>query len=288
MEEQYYPVVFLVELQLASLASITRRLSGSLAVVSLVFALSTQVSSAGTFVVNHHFEGWKIGYKDPMRIESEVSRSFLPLNRMMFATCSSLGLALQYDGKMGGLNYPVVSDLEFDLPVGAFDRSTTITFGSALFQMDLPFLSFDKASATYSFKSAWKAPSSPSLSDDSVIQITSEGYDVSDGQPFDPSSLIRENHYNLDGSKLTLDRWGASTAPQMLSAVVMGYDLDEIEESDDESITAMLGAVSPASLDASDGNRELGFVGILATLALAGAALFITMEINRDKFDKYR
>ena len=53
-------------------------------------------------------------------------------------------------------------------------------------------------------------------------------------------------------------------------------------------MTATFGSISAVEVNAQTGSHEMGVVGVLAMLALGGAALFITLEINRDKFDNYR
>ncbi|MGK0188198.1 MAG: hypothetical protein ACI9R3_003990 [Verrucomicrobiales bacterium] len=249
--------------------------------------------SGATLMGNHGFQGWGIGYKDIPQINSEISASLQPKTHDFCATRLSWGLELRYDGRIGGLSQPYSTDLEFDLPVDAFDRSTTITFGAALFQMDLPFLSFNKAAATYSFRDSWETRTGTSLVESSPIRLTSiDGEGTLAEIPFDPASLIRENSYDLDWAKLPVDDWNAHSAPQMLSAVVMGYDLNEVPNLEQPSnISAVLGTLSPLELESAtegEGSGKVGIAGLVAMLALGGAALFITLEINRDKFDKYR
>jgi hypothetical protein len=244
-------------------------------------------AAAGTFLGNHGFDAWGIGYDDLIRIDEEVSPTLQPTVTDFCSGSSPVGLELNYDGKTSGLSQPYTPDLDFDLPVDVFERSTTITFGPALFNMALPFLSFNEATTTYTFHDSWGIASGTALLSDADIDLTDDDR-MLQGSPFDPASLVPESLYDLDGAPVNVNKWGAPSVSQMLSAVVMGYDLGEVEDVGHAGMTAAFGSVSALDFEKESGDREVGVAGIVAMLALAGAALFITLEINRDKFDKYR
>ena len=241
----------------------------------------------GTFANCKKFSAWNVGYDDLVRIEAEVTPELQPCIDHFFACERQTNVELRYDGKSFGLAQPYVPNLDFDLPVDSFGRSTTITFGPALFKMDLPFLQFDEAAATYSFRDRWNFGPGSGLASEEQIRLT----DVHSGltpEPFDPESLIRKNLYDIEGARVSESSWadGRKDVSQMLSAVVMGYDLEDLPE--ERRMAATFGAISSIELDGDSNSQDVGIVGILAMLALGGAALFITLEINRDKFDKYR
>lgn len=243
--------------------------------------------AAGTFLGNHGFDAWGIGYGDLLRIDEEVTPNLQPKVSDFCSGSAPVGLEFNYEGKTFGLSQPYSPALEFDLPVDVFERSTTITFGPALFNMALPFLSFNEANATYTFHDSWGIASGTALLSDSDIDLTDDDR-MLQGAPFDPASLIPESLYDLDGAPVNGHKWGAPSVSQMLSAVVMGYDLGEMEDVNQPGMTAAFGSVSAVDFEKESGDREVGLAGIVAMLALAGAALFITLEINRDKFDNYR
>jgi hypothetical protein len=186
-------------------------------------------AAAGTFLGNHGFDAWGIGYDDLIRIDEEVSPTLQPTVTDFCSGSSPVGLELNYDGKTSGLSQPYTPDLDFDLPVDVFERSTTITFGPALFNMALPFLSFNEATTTYTFHDSWGIASGTALLSDADIDLTDDDR-MLQGSPFDPASLVPESLYDLDGAPVNVNKWGAPSVSQMLSAVVMGYDLGEVED----------------------------------------------------------
>ncbi|MCB1094273.1 MAG: hypothetical protein KDN22_01720 [Verrucomicrobiae bacterium] len=258
--------------------------SGALALLIGMFPMPV---GAGTFLGNHGFLEWGIGYDDSLRIGAEIAPGLQPSVHDFCPIGAPAGLEFNYEGKTFGVAQRFSPDLDFDLPVDAFDRSITVRFGPALFNMALPFLSFNEAAATYSFQDTWAPAPGAALLSDKEILLTEDDPALT-GVPFDPASLIPESLYDLDGAPVNGNQWGTQSVSQMLSAVVMGYDLGEVEDVRRSGMTAALGSISSVDFQKESGDGDLGLVGIVAMLALGGAALFITLEINRDKFDKYR
>ena len=250
-----------------------------MAVVALLVACQPDVIG-GVIGASDDFSGWMEGYKSRARLNHEISGTYQPLARQFMPCTLPCGARLRFDGNVAiSVRGPIKRDLDFDLPVDSMGRSYTISFGPALFKLDLPFLSFDDATATYSFKESWQSDSlSDAVFGEGEIRLTDidawAGYIASE----------HRNVYDVEGHRLD-GAWAAMSgtdAHLMFSPISIGNEGSLVNP--DDRVSAFGGM----SLPEQEGelSSEAGLVGIVAMVALAGVALFITLEITRDKFDR--
>jgi hypothetical protein len=252
-------------------------------VASLVAGASMALCMAnvqgGVLGSSDDFSSWLVLPSDAQTLR-DFADGGQPTARQFTPTRLPGGARLRFDGKLtNSIRGPVRRDLDFDLP-GASGSSSTVSFGSALFQLDLPFLRFDEATATYAFKETWKAQSlGDALFGENEISLS----DIDSWEDFVGTQRII---YDMEGRRID-GSWSNAIrgeSPLISSAIF-------IERDDEYSGNGgLVSAFGGMTLTEEEGllSSEIGIPGVLAMLGLAALALFITLEITRDKLDRFR
>jgi len=185
------------------------------------------------------------------------------------STCSrtqrASKICLSYDGERGECFHRPWANrhaADFDLRADSHQVPATISFGAAVFNLDLPFLAFDEGTGTFTSSADYSLDERiPTLEEENATMDTV--YDMS-GRPLDEFGVVESNLF----------------APQMLTSVILGYEWDLAAPGPEMAH----GGIPPID---SLPDTELDLIGVLCMFALTAAALFITFEISRDPFDKY-